>query len=85
MSGTVINNTVKSRYELEVDNHLSVADYRLNGNELVITHVGVPEALRGQGIAAKVMDGVVEDATAQGLTIVPICSYAASYMARHKL
>ncbi len=81
----LIDNKTDSRYELLTDGHTSVADYRLEGNTLTITHVGVPEALRGRGIAAQVMDGVVADATARGLHINPLCSYAASYMARKRL
>lgn len=81
----VTNNKAASRYELIIDGHVSVADYVLDGDVITITHVGVPEALRGQGVAAKVMDAVVADANARGLHIVPVCSYAATYMARHRL
>lgn len=81
----VTNNTAQNRYELTTDGHLSVADYQLSGKTLTITHVGVPEALRGRGIAAQVMDGVVADANARGLHIEPVCSYAAAYLAKHRL
>ena len=79
----VINNTKANRYELLTDGHMSVANYHMDGVKLVITHVEVPSALRGRGLAAQVMDGVVADAKARGLTIVPVCSYAATYMQRH--
>ncbi len=77
------NNPTANRYELRTGEHLSVADYQLRGNDLRITHVEVPEALRGKGIAAELMKGVVEDASAKGLNIVPICPYAVTYMQRH--
>ena len=77
------NNTKASRYELEVDGHISVADYQLDGDKLVITHVVVPEALRGKGIAAMVMEQVVADAKTKKLSIVPLCSYAAAYLKKH--
>ncbi len=83
MTENVKDNPAASRYELLVDGHVSVADYRLQGDAIHITHVGVPEALRGQGVAAKLMAGVVADAKARALTIVPICSYAVSYLQRH--
>lgn len=79
----VINNTANKRYELAVGGHLALADYRLEGDRLSITHVFVPEELRGQGVAAQVMAGVVTDAKARSLTIVPVCPYAASYLKRH--
>ncbi len=81
----LIDNKTDSRYELLTDGHTSVADYTLTSDTLTITRVMVPEALRRRGIAAQMMDGVVADAEARGLHINPICSYAASYMARHKL
>jgi predicted GNAT family acetyltransferase len=79
----VIDNAAENRYELLMDGHLSVADYYKNGNTLAITHVEVPQALRGKGVAAQLMAGIVLDAKAKNLTIHPICSYAASYMQRH--
>ncbi|MDX1975492.1 MAG: GNAT family N-acetyltransferase [Rickettsiales bacterium] len=80
---TVKNNAAAHRYELVTDGHVCVADYEREGNKLIITHVGVPEALRGQGIAAQVMKGVVDDAKSQGLEIVPVCSYAVAYLKRN--
>lgn len=82
---SVTNNTKENRYELDTDGHLSVADYYVSGKILTITHVGVPEALRGRGIAAEVMKGVVADAKERGLTIVPVCSYAAAYLKKNPL
>ena len=79
---SIKNNQGASRYELDTDGHLSIADYQLQDGNLVITHVEVPDALRGQGIAAKLMEGIVMDANVRQLKIVPVCSYAASYMQR---
>ncbi len=83
--GNVRDNKSTSRYEMEVDGHLAIADYHMNGNRMEITHVEVPEALRGGGVAAKLMAGVVDDAKARALTIVPICSYAVAYLKKHPL
>jgi predicted GNAT family acetyltransferase len=79
----VTNNTAQSRYELLTEGHLSIADYHRQENKLIITHVEVPEALRGQGVAAKLMAGVVADAKAKNLAIVPVCPYAVSYLKKH--
>lgn len=80
----ISNNTNESRYEIITDGHVSFAAYQLKGNKLVIEHVFVPNELRGQGMAAKIMEAVVADAKARGLTIVPVCSYAQAYMQRQK-
>lgn len=39
------------------------------------THTFVNKDYRGQGIAAKLVDTLIEYCTAEGLTIIPICSY----------
>lgn len=78
----VVDNKQQSRYEIAVDGQLSVADYNLREGKLFITHVETPAAQRGQGIAARLMAGVVDDARARNLEIVPICGYAASYLRR---
>ena len=79
----ITNNIEQHRYELTVDGYLAIADYTLEGSTLAITHVFVPEELRGRGVAAQVMEGVVADAHAKKLSIVPICSYAAAYLKRN--
>ena len=80
----VLDNTARSRFEMMVEGQMALADYRRGGGKLMITHVETPPALQGRGVAAKLMDGVVEAARAEGAKIVPICSYAAAYMRRHK-
>ena len=68
---------------MQVEGHLAIADYHRKDGKLFITHVEVPSALRGKGVAAQLMQGVVEHVKNQGLTLVPICSYAVAYMQRH--
>lgn len=81
----ITDNTAQNRYEQLIDGQLCVADYRRDDTTLSITHVGVPPSLRGQGIAAQLMAGVVRDAKARGLSIIPVCPYAATYLQRHPL
>ncbi len=40
-------------------------------------------ALRGTGAAGRLMEGVLASARAEGLRVVPLCSYAAAYIRRH--
>lgn len=39
------------------------------------THTFVNEDYRGQGIAAKLVDALIEYCTAERLSIIPVCSY----------
>ena len=46
-------------------------------------HTGAPEALRGTGAAAALVDAMVADARKSGFRIVPRCSYVAARFAQH--
>ncbi|WP_345781323.1 GNAT family N-acetyltransferase [Pseudoxanthomonas sp.] len=62
---------------------MAVLDYQLRDGRLLITHTGVPEALRGQGIAAALTHAAMGYARAQGFKVVPACAYAAAFVRRH--
>lgn len=70
------------RYELDEQGLTSWADYRLSGDRLVIDHVESPQALRGTGAAGRLMAALSADARSKSLKIIPICSYAAAWLAR---
>ena len=81
--GDVRDNVERSRYELEVSGEIAVADYRRQGDTLLITHTHTPPALRGQGIAARLVAGMLTDVRARGLKITPLCSYVVDYFERN--
>ena len=84
MGQAVTDNRAKNRFELAVGNQTVFADYRRNGRTLVISYVEAPPSLRGTGAAGRLMEGVVETARAEGLKIVPLCSYAALWIRRNQ-
>ena len=79
----VHDNTSLSRYEMKTNGDTAFATYRREGDTLFILHVETPPALRGQGVAAKVMSGALELIRRDGLKVVPVCSYAEAFLARH--
>jgi len=79
----VHDNADHQRYELEAPEGNSFADYRDVGGKRQILHVETAPEAQGRGYAAKLMDGIVEDARANGRKITPFCSYARAYFARH--
>lgn len=79
----VRDNPERHRFELEIDGQVVFCTYRRQGATLVIPHVEAPPALRGTGAAGRLMEGVMRIARDQGLTVVPICSYAAAWLRRH--
>jgi predicted GNAT family acetyltransferase len=77
------HNREASRFEATVDGHLCVCVYRVYGKVMMLTHTGVPAALRGRGIAAQLVQAALEFARSKGLKVRPDCSYAEVYMQRH--
>lgn len=66
-----------------VDGHRCVLEYRLDGRTMTITHTGVPDAVGGRGIAGELTRFALATARREGWTVVPACSYAREFFARH--
>jgi uncharacterized protein len=79
----VVHNVDEGRFEAEVEGRLAVAEYHLAPGRILFTHTEVPPQFRGRGIAGQVVRAGLEHARAEGLTVVPYCSYVASYIRRH--
>jgi uncharacterized protein len=79
----VVHNTGASRFEAMVEDQRCVCQYRVYGRTMMLTHTGVPHALRGRGIAAELVRAALDHARAHGLKVRPDCSYAEVYMQRH--
>ena len=79
----VTDNHTDSRLEVHADGELGELVYRKNGNRLVLVHTEVPRALGGRGIAGKLVLAALDKAAAGGMTVVPLCPYARSWLERH--
>lgn len=84
MTQTVTDNPARSRYEMDVDGQTVFANYRREGERLIVTHVEAPVALRGTGAAGRFMAGLMEQVRAEGLKVVPLCGYAAGWIRAHE-
>jgi predicted GNAT family acetyltransferase len=80
---TVINNTAGNRFEVKEGGHLAVIDYYRDGDNIVFTHTGVPDALGGQGVASKMTKTALEYAKSAELGVVPLCPFVRAYIRRH--
>jgi len=83
-SSAVRDNAALHRFEMGAGGDTAFATYRREGDTLFILHVETPPALRGRGIAAKVMSGALDLMRRDGLKVVPVCSYAEAFLARHR-
>ena len=79
----VRNNTALSRFELETGAGTAVVLYRAAPGILTLYHTEVPRALRGQGIASRLLHGALEQIRSDGLKAVPACGFVRQYLATH--
>jgi predicted GNAT family acetyltransferase len=84
MDGRFSDNSNEGRFELDIAGQIAFANYRRTDEGLLIFHVETPRALRGQGVAGRLMERVVEAAHSEGHDVIPFCSYASSWMRRHR-
>jgi predicted GNAT family acetyltransferase len=81
---TVRDNSERQRYELLVDDRIvSIADYRLQHEVVVVPHVETDPRFRGQGMADRLMAGMLADLRDRGRTLDPLCPFAADYICQH--
>ena len=82
-SAAVRHNPAKSRFELEIDGALALAEYRLGNGVMTFIHTETPPALRGRGAASKLIHGALLAARAGGLKVRATCSFVVTYLERH--
>ncbi|HKD46457.1 MAG TPA: GNAT family N-acetyltransferase [Rhizomicrobium sp.] len=79
----MIDNRDLHRFEQEENGRLVFANYRTHDGRYVLTHVEADPELRGTGAAARLMESVAAHARLHNLKLVPRCSYALTWFARH--
>ncbi len=82
-TGAVRDNRQESRYELEAEGALCVADYDRRDGAIAFTHTEVPPALEGKGYGSRLIREALADVRAQNLKVIPLCAFVAAYIERH--
>jgi predicted GNAT family acetyltransferase len=77
------DNADDHRFEWTEQGQVSFSDYYRRGDAYVLPHVEAPVALRGSGAAGRLMQATADHARAQGLKLIPTCSYAVLWFRRH--
>ena len=81
----VTHNRKRNRFEVALGGgEVAELSYTLTPGTLSITHTYVPSAARGQGVAGRITRAALEYARSENLEVVPVCSYAAAYLARQE-
>jgi predicted GNAT family acetyltransferase len=79
----ITDNQAESRLELRAGDRLAELAYRRNGRRLVLIHTEVPPELEGRGIGGALVSAAIDRAAQDGMTIVPRCPFACSWLQRH--
>jgi hypothetical protein len=84
MSTTVQENAARHRFEVLVDGEvIGFAQYRADGDRLVLLHTEVDPAHRGGGVARQLAEQTLTALRDSGRSIVPQCSFFARYLREH--
>ncbi|MDJ0447701.1 GNAT family N-acetyltransferase [Methylocystis sp. JR02] len=82
-SFAVRDNPAQSRFELDLDGSMALAEYTLDDGVMTFTHTETPPARQGRGAASKLIHGALLAARARGLKVRATCSFVVAYLARH--
>lgn len=72
------------RFVAEVDGAEAVVEYgRPDDGTIDLFRTYTPEALRGRGLAGRIVEAALEYARTEGLVVVPTCPYVARFIEKH--
>ena len=85
MALTFEHDTAAHQYRLLRDGEvISIADYRVTGDDLVVFHHTLTTpAERGNGYAAELVGRALDDVRAAGRSVVATCWFVDQYLALH--
>jgi len=77
------DNKALSRFELQSQGVTVFLNYHIDGGTITLQHTETPVEARGRGLASQLVHGVLENARARGLKVVPRCAFVRAYLAKH--
>ncbi|GAA0809650.1 GNAT family N-acetyltransferase [Spirilliplanes yamanashiensis] len=84
MTATVQENADRRRFEVLADGEVAgFAQYRVDGDRVVVLHTEVDPARRGQGLAQLLAEETLRALRDSGRTVVPVCPFFARYLREH--
>ena len=57
--------------------------YNIVGSQIILEHTEVDPKLRGKGVAGALAKTALDYARANKLTVIPVCPFVISFLARH--
>ena len=79
----VSDNPAMHRFEMTSGDAVAFVEYQRVGDQIILTHTEVPEAMSGQGVGSKLVAGVLDKIRSEGAKVVAQCEFVAAFMERH--
>lgn len=80
----ITHHEAQRRFEARFPEGVAVLQYRVDADgALVLVHTGVPQALRGHGLADHLAHAALDYAREHHLTVVPVCPFVKTWIDRH--
>ncbi len=81
----IMHDSEQHRFDAIADDgaHMGKIEYSPHGDILSATHTLVEKPFRGQGVAGKLLDALVDYAKANNFKIIPVCSYVVASFKQH--
>jgi len=80
----VTNNTENLQFEIKTADNLAYMSYRIQEENIYIMHTQVPEANRGDGLAADLAEFAIDYAKSEKLNLVAYCPFMRTYLKRKR-
>lgn len=68
---------------MDVQGRTAFVTYRRGNGIISLNHAEVPVELEGQGVGSELVRATLEAVRAEGMKVVPRCSFVAAYIRRH--
>lgn len=86
MQYTTKHDAIAQRYDVDLgEGHTAWVAYSHRSERVIaLDYSEVPDALRGKGVGAIMMEQVLAAIDAEKLQVVPVCGYTRHYINRHE-
>ena len=79
----VVHQPDDNLFLIHIGGDMAYQEYIRKNNEIIITHTEVPKELEGQGLGSLLAKNALQYAEENGLKIMPICRFMATYIRKH--
>jgi len=79
----LVKNEVVHRFEMNVDGHTAIIEYKEYPGKIALIHTEVPPVLEGKGVATAIIEKTLNYIEKNNLKLIPLCPMVVGYIKRH--